>query len=52
MIVRGEITKKKLEKIYATVQKIIKDEDCYYTKEEIEKLKEDKENHFIKGANK
>ena len=48
MIIRGEITRDKLQHIYNTIQEVIKDQQCYYTKEEIEKLKLDKTNVFIK----
>lgn len=44
MVIRGEITLDKLQHIYNTIRKIIQDEDCYYTKEEIENLKKDKNN--------
>ena len=47
MIVRGEITKIKLEHIYNTIQNIIKDNDCYYSQEEIKELKKNKKNIFI-----
>lgn len=46
MVIRGEITQEKLQHIYTTIQKIIKDKDCYYTQEEIENLKKDKNNIF------
>lgn len=44
MVIRGEITQEKLQHIYNTIRKIIQDEDCYYTKEQIENLKKDKNN--------
>ena len=48
MIKRGKITEEKLAHIYSTIQKIIKNQQCYYTNEEIEDLKKNKENVFIK----
>lgn len=48
MVVRGEITEEKLEHIYLTIHNIIKNKDCYYSKEEIENLKKDNRNIFIK----
>ena len=48
MVIRGEATKEKLDHIYKTIQKYIKEKECYYTEEEIEKLKEDKNNTFYK----
>lgn len=50
MVIRGEITEKKLEHIYITINNIIKNQDCYYTKEEIYKLKQDSKNIFLKGG--
>lgn len=47
MVIRGEITKDTLEQIYKTIQSIITDPNCYYSKEEIKKMKEDKNNTFI-----
>ena len=47
MIIRGEITKGKLEIIYKTIQDIIPEEHCYYTEEEIKEIKKDKNNIFI-----
>lgn len=44
MVIRGEITQDKLQHIYNTIRKIIQDEDCYYTKEQIENIKKDKNN--------
>ena len=50
MVIRGEITKEKLENIYTTIRNTVKNEKCYYTTEEIEKLKKDSRNVFIKGG--
>lgn len=47
MIIRGEMTKGKLEHIYKTIHNIIKENDCYYSQEEIKELKKDKQNIFI-----
>ena len=47
MIIRGEITSEKLELIYNTIGQVIKNEKCYYTEEEIEKLKKDDKNIFL-----
>lgn len=48
MIIRGEVTRDKLQHIYNTIQEVIQNQQCYYTKEEIEKLKQNKANVFIK----
>ena len=49
MIIRQVPTQEVLEHIYKTIQKNISKEECYYTEEEIEKLKQDKRNNFLKG---
>ena len=51
MIIRGQVTREKLQHIYKTIQNIIHDNDCYYTKEEIENLKKNKKNIFYEGGN-
>lgn len=40
MIIRGNAKKETLEHIVRTINSIIKKDECYYTKEEIKKLKE------------
>ena len=47
MVVRGELTKEKLENIYLTIRNIVKKKSCYYTQEEIDKLKKDSNNIFF-----
>ena len=37
MVIRGQITEKKLEQIYDIVRSCIKNKECYYTQEEVEK---------------
>lgn len=49
MVIRKEPTQEILEHIYKTIQKNITNQQCYYTEEEIKKLKENQENKFIKG---
>lgn len=51
MIVRKKPTREVLEHIYKTIQKNVSNQDCYYTEAEIEELKQDKKNNFIKGEN-
>lgn len=48
MIIRGKPTESKLRHIYNTIHKIIDNQECYYTEKEIENLKKDKNNIFIK----
>lgn len=47
MVIRGTPNASKLKHIYNTIQRLIDNQECYYTKEEIKKLKEDKENKFL-----
>lgn len=49
MIVRRKPTQEVLEQIYNAIQKNISNQECYYTNEEIKKLKQNEENIFIKG---
>ena len=49
MIVRKQPTQEVLEQIYKAIQKNITNQECYYTEEEIEKLKQNKKNKFLKG---
>ena len=49
MIVRRKPTQEVLEQIYNAIQKNISNQECYYTNEELKKLKQDKNNIFIKG---
>ena len=48
MIVRQKPTLETLEYIYKTIQKNITNQECYYTEEEIEELKLNEKNIFIK----
>lgn len=50
MVIRGQVTEKKLEQIYDIARAIIKDNSCYYTQEEIDELKKDSKNIFFKGG--
>ena len=47
MIIRNTPKVEVLEQIYNTIHKIIDNQECYYTPEQIEKLKEDKKNKFL-----
>ena len=48
MIIRQKPTQEVLEHIYKAIQKNITNQDCYYTEEEIKKLKQNEKNNFIK----
>ena len=50
MIVRGEVTIHKLAEVYNTIRNTVKEESCYYTQEEIDKLKKDSKNIFYEGG--
>ena len=52
MVIRGQITVQKLENVYNTIRNIVRDKSCYYTQEEIDKLKQDSKNIFLKGGGK
>lgn len=47
MIIRGKTDASKLRHIYNTIQRLIDNQECYYTKEEIEELKKDEKNIFL-----
>ena len=47
MVTRGKVTKEKLENVYQVVNSIIKKPECYYTKEELQELKNEKKNIFL-----
>ncbi len=49
MIIRQKPTQEVLEQIYKAIQKNIKNQECYYTDEEIKELKQNNNNNFIKG---
>lgn len=48
MVVRGNLTIEKLSYIYDTINRIVDDEFCYYSEEELEGLKGNEKNIFIK----
>ena len=49
MVLRGQITTEKLINIYDTINRIIKNKNCYYEKEELEKIKKNKKNIFLES---
>lgn len=51
MVLRGEITTEKLTAIYDTINRIIKNKNCYYEDQEIGELKEKEGYIFIKSSN-
>lgn len=48
MIVRGNINIEKLNLLYDTINRIVENDFCYYSDKEVEKLKENEKNIFIK----
>lgn len=47
MVIRGTPNENKLKHIYNTIQRLIDNQECYYTPEEIENLKKDEKNIFL-----
>ncbi len=52
MVIRKTPTSRDLKHIYRTIQQLIDNKQCYYTKEEIEQLKRDEKNIFLEMGNK
>ena len=51
MVIRNDNNKiENLRSLYAIIAKTITNKDCYYTQEEIDKLKQDNKHIFIKGG--
>lgn len=48
MVIRGNLTIEKLNYIYDTINRIVENEFCYYSDEEIEDFKLDEKNIFLK----
>lgn len=48
MVVRGNLTIDKLNYIYDTINRIVENDFCYYSDEELEILKENRKNIFLK----
>ena len=47
MVIRGTPNANKLKHIYNTIQRLIDNQEGYYTEEEIENLKKDEKNRFL-----
>lgn len=43
----NEVKREDLKRLYDVCNKLFKNEKCFYTKEEVKKLKEDKSNKFL-----
>lgn len=48
MVIRGNLTIEKLNYIYDTINRIVENEFCYYSDEEVEELKESDKSIFLK----
>jgi hypothetical protein len=48
MVIRGNLTIEKLNYIYDTINRIVENEFCYYSDEEVEELKENDKSIFLK----
>ena len=51
MIVRGNCDINKLNYMYDTINRIVTNQNCYYNESEVEKLKKDENNIFLKSSN-
>lgn len=49
MVSRGKASYKSLKNFYDVANSLLKDKRCFYTKEEVEALKLDSNNTFIRG---
>ena len=47
MVIRGKVDKQTLLNIYDTCNRIFDKSDCFYTKQELEKMKQEQKNNFI-----
>ena len=47
MVIRGQCNINKLNYIYETINRIIDNEYCYYSDDEVEELKKDEKNIFL-----
>ena len=47
MVLRGQVTTEKLTNIYDTINRIVKNKNCYYEEQEIENKKMNAENIFL-----
>ena len=50
MIVRGTYNIDKLNYMYDTINRIVTNQNCYYNEREVERLKKDKKNIFLKSS--
>lgn len=48
MVIRSEIKASTLEQIYDVCNRLFKDKDCFYTEEELEQERKNKDNIFLK----
>lgn len=51
MIVRGNYDINKLNYMYDTINRIVENDFCYYSDKDIEELKKDEKNIFLKSSN-
>ena len=51
MVIRNKTNAKALEQIYDICNRLFKDENCFYTKEELEQEKTNEKNIFLKRRN-
>jgi hypothetical protein len=51
MVIRGEAKANTLEAIYDICNRLFKDKDCFYTKEELEQERTDEKNIILTRGN-
>lgn len=51
MVIRGEAKANTLEHIYDICNRLFKNEDCFYTKEELEQERTNEKNIFLTRSN-
>ena len=49
MVLRGQVTTEKLTNLYDTINRIVENRNFYYEDYEIEKIKKDEKNIFLKN---
>ena len=48
MVIRGELKANTLKNVYDICNKLFKNDDCFYTEEEVEQEKTNEKNVFLK----
>jgi hypothetical protein len=51
VVIRGKLNIDKLNYMYDTINRIVENDFCYYSDKDIEELKKDENNIFLKSSN-